>query len=141
MSNVLVAYFSASGTTARAAQSLAKAAGADLYEIKPAVPYTAADLDWNNKQSRSSVEMNDKKLPVRPLRTATPLLQGMTLSCWDSPSGGTRPPPSSTPFWKPMILPARISCFSPPPEAAGWDRRLPTYPTAVPEPISATGSF
>ena len=59
MSNVLVAYFSASGTTARAAQSLAKAAGADLYEIKPAVPYTAADLDWNNKQSRSSVEMND----------------------------------------------------------------------------------
>lgn len=60
MSNVLVAYFSASGTTARAAQSLAKAAGADLYEIKPAVPYTAADLDWNNKQSRSSVEMNDK---------------------------------------------------------------------------------
>ena len=60
MSNVLVAYFSASGTTARAAQSLAKAAGADLYEIKPAVPYTAADLDWNNKQSRSSVEMNDE---------------------------------------------------------------------------------
>ena len=60
MSNVLVAYFSASGTTDRAAQSLAKAAGADLYEIKPAVPYTAADLDWNNKQSRSSVEMNDK---------------------------------------------------------------------------------
>ena len=58
MSNVLVAYFSASGTTARAAQSLAKAA--DLYEIKPAVPYTAEDLDWNNKQSRSSVEMNDK---------------------------------------------------------------------------------
>ena len=60
MSKVLVAYFSASGTTARAARNLAKAAQADLYEIKPAVPYTSADLDWNNKQSRSSVEMNDK---------------------------------------------------------------------------------
>ena len=60
MRNVLVAYFSASGTTARMARSLAQAAGADLYEIRPAVPYTSADLDWNDKQSRSSVEMNDK---------------------------------------------------------------------------------
>ena len=55
MRNVLVAYFSASGTTARMARSLARAAGADLYEIRPAVPYTSADLDWNDKQSRSSV--------------------------------------------------------------------------------------
>ena len=60
MSKVLVAYFSASGTTARAAKNLAEAAGADLYEIRPAVPYTRADLDWMNKKSRSSVEMNDK---------------------------------------------------------------------------------
>ena len=56
----LVAYFSASGTTAKAAKVLAKAAGADLYEIKPAVPYTSADLNWMDKRSRSSVEMNDK---------------------------------------------------------------------------------
>ena len=56
----LVAYFSASGTTAKAAKVLAKAAGADLYEIKPAVPYTRADLNWMDKGSRSSVEMNDK---------------------------------------------------------------------------------
>lgn len=56
----LVAYFSASGTTAKAANALAAAAGADLYEIKPAVPYTAADLNWMDKRSRSSVEMNDK---------------------------------------------------------------------------------
>lgn len=55
----LVAYFSASGNTASLAKKLADAAGADLYEIKPAVPYTAADLNWQNKQSRSSVEMND----------------------------------------------------------------------------------
>lgn len=60
MSKTLVAYFSASGTTAAAAKTLAEAAGAGLYEIKPQVPYTPADLDWTNKKSRSSVEMNDK---------------------------------------------------------------------------------
>lgn len=58
--NALVAYFSASGNTAKAAKALAKAAGADLYAIKPAVPYTGADLNWMDKRSRSSVEMNDK---------------------------------------------------------------------------------
>ena len=61
MSKKLVAFFSASGVTAQAARTLADAAGADLYEIKPAVPYTNADLDWMNKKSRSTVEMNDKK--------------------------------------------------------------------------------
>ena len=60
MSKALVAYFSASGVTARVAENLAKAAGADLYEMKPAVPYTKDDLNWMNKQSRSSVEMRDK---------------------------------------------------------------------------------
>ena len=60
MSKKLVAYFSASGTTASVAKTLAEAADADLYEIKPQVPYTRADLDWTNKKSRSSVEMNDK---------------------------------------------------------------------------------
>lgn len=56
---MLVAYFSASGVTARAAARLSEAAGADLYEIKPEVPYSRADLDWTNKKSRSSVEMSD----------------------------------------------------------------------------------
>ncbi len=60
MEKILVAYFSASGTTARVAKKLAQAAGADLYEIKPAVPYTKDDLNWNDKKSRSSVEMSDK---------------------------------------------------------------------------------
>lgn len=55
----LVAYFSASGTTKKAAERLANAVGGDLLEIKPAVPYTRADLDWTNNQSRSSVEMRD----------------------------------------------------------------------------------
>ncbi len=59
MSKKLVAYFSASGTTKKAAEHLAKAAGADLFEIKPAVPYSRADLDWTNKKSRSSIEMQN----------------------------------------------------------------------------------
>lgn len=57
---ILVAYFSASGVTARAAKEIAAATGGDLFEIKPALPYTAADLDWTNKHSRSSKEMNDE---------------------------------------------------------------------------------
>ena len=55
----LVAYFSATGFTKAVAERLAKAAGADLFEIKPTVPYTHADLDWTNKNSRSSVEMSN----------------------------------------------------------------------------------
>ena len=56
---MLVAYFSASGVTAKAAWKLSEAVGADLYEIKPEVPYSREDLDWTDKKSRSSVEMND----------------------------------------------------------------------------------
>ena len=57
---VLVAYFSATGTTKQVAENLAKAINADIYEIKPVVAYTDADLNWRNSNSRSSVEMNDK---------------------------------------------------------------------------------
>ena len=60
MSKKLVAYYSASGVTRTAAETLAEAAGADLYEIRPEIPYSKSDLNWNNKASRSSVEMNDK---------------------------------------------------------------------------------
>ena len=59
--NILVAYFSATGTTKRVAQNLAKATGGDLYEIKPVKAYTSADLNWQDSNSRSSVEMNDPK--------------------------------------------------------------------------------
>ena len=59
MSKVLIAYFSASGVTARAAKEMAEAVGADLYEICPETPYTAADLNWMDKKSRSTLEMND----------------------------------------------------------------------------------
>lgn len=58
MSKTLVAYFSASGTTAKAARNLADVTDADLYEIKPAEAYTQADLNWMDKKSRSSLEMN-----------------------------------------------------------------------------------
>ena len=58
-SKILVAYFSASGVTARAAEEIAGALGADLFEIRPSVPYTAADLNWMDKKSRSTLEMND----------------------------------------------------------------------------------
>lgn len=60
MSRKLVAYFSATGTTARIAEQLSEAIGADLHEIKPETPYTNSDLDWHNANSRSSVEMKDK---------------------------------------------------------------------------------
>lgn len=60
MSNILVAYFSASGVTARVAQKLANVTGADLFTIEPETPYTDKDLDWQDKKSRSSVEMDDR---------------------------------------------------------------------------------
>lgn len=60
MSKALVAYFSASGVTKAIAERLAKGIGADLFEIEPAVPYTRADLNWQDKNSRSTIEMNDR---------------------------------------------------------------------------------
>ena len=64
MAKILVAYFSASGVTEKVAKELAKLEGADLFQICPEVPYSAADLDWTNKQSRSTLEMQD--LNCRP---------------------------------------------------------------------------
>lgn len=60
MSKTLVAYFSASGVTEKLAKRLAEATGGDLYEIRPVKPYSQADLDWMDKNSRSSLEMKDK---------------------------------------------------------------------------------
>lgn len=75
VNKTLVTYFSASGTTARAAKKVAQATGGELYEITPAQPYTSADLDWNDKGSRSSVEMNDPK--------ARPAIGGKTFHAAD----------------------------------------------------------
>lgn len=60
MSKVLVTYFSASGVTAKVAQNIADNIGADTFEIRPKIAYTSADLNWMDKKSRSSIEMNDK---------------------------------------------------------------------------------
>ena len=68
MSKILIAYFSASGETAKLAKTVAEVTGGDLFEIKPETAYTTADLDWNDKRSRSSMEMNDACSPwtLRP---------------------------------------------------------------------------
>lgn len=71
MPKTLVAYFSASGVTKSVAERLAKTAGADLFEIEPARPYTAADLNWNDKNSRSTLEANDPT--CRPAIASKPL--------------------------------------------------------------------
>lgn len=68
-SKTLVAYFSATGTTAQVARNIADITGGELFEIAPQSPYTEADLDWNNRQSRSSVEMDDAQ--SRPTLKAT----------------------------------------------------------------------
>ena len=60
MAKALVAFFSASGKTARVAKTMAEAVGADLFEIAPKVPYARADLNWNNSESRTTIEMNDE---------------------------------------------------------------------------------
>lgn len=60
MSKILVSYFSASGVTKKIAEKITNAVSGDLFEIEPVEKYTPEDLDWTNKQSRSSVEMNDK---------------------------------------------------------------------------------
>ncbi len=59
MSRKLVAFFSASGVTAKVAETLSETIGADIFAIEPKVPYTKADLDWMDKNSRSTLEMND----------------------------------------------------------------------------------
>ena len=69
---ILVAYFSATGTTAGLAKSVAEAAGADLYEIRPETPYTPADLDWGNPRSRSSIEMKGDPSFRPPIAGALP---------------------------------------------------------------------
>lgn len=82
---VLVAYFSASGVTARTAKEMADAAGADLYEIRPEEPYTSADLDWMDKKSRSTLEMNDPDCrpavaePVRNMEQYDTVLVGFPI--------------------------------------------------------------
>lgn len=102
MGKPLVAYFSASGVTKKLAQTLADAIGADLFAIEPKVPYTKADLNWMDKQSRSTIEMQNPA--SRPeIAGVCKTLQTMTPSSSASPSGGMLRRPSSIRFWKAVI--------------------------------------
>lgn len=74
MKKILVAYFSASGVTKKVAENMAKSAGADLFEIAPEKPYTRADLNWMDKNSRSTLEMKDRN--CRPAMAAKPDISG-----------------------------------------------------------------
>ena len=85
MSKILVAYFSAGGVTARAAEEIAAAVGGDLYEIAPAEPYTAADLDWRDKGSRTTREMTDPASRPALGRPAAGSERVWTPCSWASP--------------------------------------------------------
>ena len=74
MKKILIAYFSASGVTKKVAEKMAKAAGADLFEIAPEKPYTKADLNWMDESSRSTLEMKDRN--CRPAMAAKPDISG-----------------------------------------------------------------
>ena len=118
MSKSLVAYFSASGSTRKVAQRLAKVAGADLFEIVPEQPYTAADLDWTDRNSRSTRERDPK---CRPAVAST----CENMADYDTvyvgfPIWWYVAPPSSTPSWRPMTLRASAWCPLPPLAEAAW---------------------
>ena len=133
--NALVAYFSASGTTAKAAKALAKASGADLYEIKPAVPYTSTDLNWMDKRSRSSVEMNDKHSRPALADTDAPVA-GHDVIFLGFPIWWYVAPTIVNTFLESYDFTARPLSFLPPPAAAGWANRLLACAPVCPVPGS-----
>jgi putative NADPH-quinone reductase len=112
MSKKPAVYFSASGVTRKVAEALAETVGADLYEIKPQAPYTTADLNWQDKNSRSSIEMSDKS--SRPAIADT----GANVGAYDMvfvgfPSWWYVAPPLSTLSSKAMTSRERSSFPSP----------------------------
>ena len=114
MAKKLVAYFSASGSTARLAQTLAAAADAVLYEIRPAVPYQRGDLNWMDKKARSTVEMADPNCRVAMADSDAPVADADVVFL-GFPIWGTASRASLTPSWRPMTSRARRSCRSIPP--------------------------
>ena len=102
MSRIMVAYFSASGTTARLAKNIADTLGGDLFAIEPVEPYTAADLNWNNSRSRSSVEMNDPSSRVAIAVKVENMTDYDTIVIGYPIWWGVAPHTSSTAFWRAM---------------------------------------
>lgn len=127
----LVAYFSCTGVTARAAQKLAEAAQADLYEIKPEQPYTQADLNWNNKNSRSSREMNDPASrpaiagKVENMEQYDAVFVGFPIWWYVAPT-------IIHIFWRAMTFPVKRSSPSPPLAEAGLAKRKSAFVPPAP---------
>ena len=133
MSNILVAYFSASGVTARVAKELAHAAGAELYEIVPETPYTKADLNWMDQNARSTVEMKDPA--SRPAIAGTlPDLAGCDALFIGFPIWWYVAPTIINTFLEHYDLTKKRSSPSPPPAAAVWG-----IPTRGSGPAAAVG--
>jgi len=131
MSKKLVAYFSASGVTASLARNLASAIGADLFEIKPDVPYTKADLDWTNKKSRSSVEMSDPS--SRPAIAAMPEdIDGYDTVFVGFPIWWYVAPTIVNTFLEGLDLKGKAVVPSPRRAEAGWARRTSASARAAP---------
>lgn len=107
MQKVLVAYFSCSGVTKKLAQTLAGVVKGDLYEITPAQPYTAADLNWQDKNSRSSVEMRDKSsrpaisCSIKDFAQYDTVFVGFPIWWYVAPT-------IINTFWKARIFPAKL---------------------------------
>ena len=110
MKKILVAYFSASGVTKKVAENMASAANADLFEIMPQQPYTRADLNWMNKQSRSTLEMKDRN--CRPAMATKPDVSGYDVILVGFPVWWYREPSIIDTFMERPISPERPSCRS-----------------------------
>lgn len=122
MKKILVAYFSATGTTRKAAKALAEAADADLYEIRPKVPYTAKDLDWMDPRSRSSLEKKaGAPLPELLDHNAAPASYDVIF--WAFRFGGMKLPKSSRVSSRRTISVIRKSSYLPQAAAVVLERR------------------
>ena len=119
----LVAYFSASGVTAALAKRLADVTHADLHEIQPEVPYTKEDLDWTNKNSRSSVEMNDKSFRP-PVANRVENIDDYDTIYVGFPIWWYVAQPSLIHFWRNMTCRERRLFRLQPPAAVVWDEQM-----------------
>lgn len=129
---VLVAYFSATGTTKGVAEHIANGLNADIYEIVPEDPYTDADLNYNDNNSRTTIEMNDPN--ARPaISGSVENMEQYDIIFVGSPSGGERHRESSALSWKAMTFPARPLYLSVHPEEVVWAPVQPTWNSLQPE--------
>ena len=131
--NALVAYFSATGTTAKAAKALANVVGGELYEIKPAVPYTSADLNWMDKGSRSSVEMKDTRSRPALADTNAPVAEHDVIFL-GFPVWWYVAPTILNTFLEAYDFTGKTIVSSPPLAAVVWASRRLGFRSAPPEP-------